>query len=238
MVSPVLLFLPGTLCTPELFSRQVNYLSEKFSDLSIEALRFCQESSLEQMTLSTFEVVNNRPFILAGFSMGGFIIFEILRKNIENHMGSILINSNCHADLPGRDAMRLDHLEEAKSTGIRALIKNKYLSNYLAKPNNHMEQFILDMAENCGIDVFTRQLNILASRPDSLETLRLNTRPLLIIGGEEDKICPKEHQHLMAINAPKAEIHSIDKCAHFSPLEQPEQINRLIKLWIRKEFDR
>ncbi len=135
MTSPVLLFLPGTLCTPELFSRQVNFLSEQFSNLSIEALGFCHESSLEQMTLSTLEAVNNRPFILAGFSMGGFIIFEILRQNIENHMGSILINSNCHADLPGREEIRLAHLEEAKLTGIRVLIKNKYLSNYLAKPH-------------------------------------------------------------------------------------------------------
>lgn len=228
---PLLVFIPGTLCTRDMFLPIMNNLA--YESLLID---FDKEDSLEKMSNQVLRQVAGRHFIPVGFSMGGMVAFELIRNANEQIAGLILLNSNAHADLSGRKEGREKQLTLAKKAGIRKVIEDIYLSVYFANTASPASALVLQMAEDLGVDVFAAQLKVLAERPDSLHLLASYTRPTLIIGGENDLPCPPAHQHIMAEKALNSELHIIPNCGHFGPLEEPKLIARLVNHWISTHY--
>ena len=228
---PLLVFIPGTLCTSEMFQPIIDNL--EYDSLSID---YAQHNCLQSMSNEVLEQVAGRPFIPVGFSMGGMVAFELIRRARAQIQGLILLNSNAHADLPGRKEGREIHLELAKKNGIKALIQEVYLPVYFANTSGPKNERVVKMAEDLGVDVFAAQLNVLAERPDSLDVLASYTGPSLILGGENDLPCPPEHQKLMADTAMNSELHILPQCGHFAALEQAQKIAQLIKQWVNKHY--
>lgn len=208
--------------------------SEQYHSVVID-LRL--EDSLAKTTELIKQQVNDSPVILVGFSMGGMLAFDFIRKYPEQVKGLCLLNSNCHEDLPGRKVGRDQHLLLAMQQGMEKLMTQVYLPVYFSKPECAEANLVQDMAIELGVEVFNAQLLILANRPDSKDTLANFTHPILIIGAENDLPCPPEHQQDMALSNDNAEITIIENAGHFAPLEQPEQIKSLLEQWVSKNYD-
>jgi pimeloyl-ACP methyl ester carboxylesterase len=229
---PLLVFIPGTLCTSHMFLPAVDNL--KYDSLLID---FDCHDSLQAMSEEILRQLGDIPFIPVGFSMGGMVAFELIRRVGEQIQGVILLNSNAHADLPGRQEGRERHLEVAKKTSLTNLMQDVYLPIYFEDSQSAESAEVLQMAETLGVDVFEAQLKVLAQRPDSLDDLRAFNKPTLIVGGENDLPCPAEHQLLMADTAVKSELHIVPKCGHFTVLEKPQEVAELIIRWLEKNYE-
>ena len=197
---------------------------------------FKQHDSLQAMSEEVLRLVGDKSFIPVGFSMGGMVAFELIRQVSQQINGLILLNSNAHADLPGRQAGRDRHLEVAKKTSLTNLMQDVYLPVYFENTQSSESQVVLQMAETLGVDVFEAQLKVLAQRPSSLDVLGEFAKPTLIVGGENDLPCPVAHQQLMADTALKPELHILPQCGHFAVLEQPQKIAELINQWVEKYY--
>ena len=228
---PLLVFIPGTLCTSEMFMPMLAHLS-----LEAKMVEFDKHNNLADMAAEVIRVVGERSFIPVGFSMGGMVAFELIRMNVPQLAGMVLLNSNCHADLPGREAGRDAHLKIAKTQGIETLIKQEYLPVYFSNPHCPEGEVVTKMAGLLGLETFEAQLKVLAERPDSLDVLTHFRKPLLIIGAKSDRPCPPEHQQVMAKAAPQSELHVLPDCGHFAPLQAPTTIANLIKQWVNKHY--
>lgn len=228
---PTLVFIPGTLCTSEMFQDYTS--NDHFNSVVID---FIEHSSLSAMCAAVKHKVGDSPIILVGFSMGGMVAFEFIRRYPNQVQGLILLNSNSHADLPGRKEGRDEQLLQAKSKGLSWLIKNTYLPIYFTEVNQPAAKTVLAMANQLGLPVFEAQLHVLAQRPDSLPTLANFSKPSLIIGAENDIPCPVEHQQIMAKEARNSELHIIKSAGHFAALEQSTQINQIINQWVQKHY--
>jgi pimeloyl-ACP methyl ester carboxylesterase len=169
--------------------------------------------------------------------MGGMVAFELIRRANEQISGLILLDSNAHADLPGRQEGRDRHLALAKKTNLTNLMQDVYLPVYFERSECAESQIVLQMAETLGIDVFEAQLKVIAQRPASLDVLEEFAKPTLIIGGENDLPCPPLHQLMMADVAVNSECHILPQCGHFAVLEQPQKIAKLINRWIEKYYE-
>lgn len=223
--------MPGTLCTTDMFQALLtsDHYHSKVIDLTTQA-SLAETSELMKCKLS------NTPVILVGFSMGGMLAFDFIRRYPKQVIGLCLLNSNCHADLPGRKAPREQHFILAEQQGITTLMQEVYLSLYFSKPDNPFASQVVTMAEQIGIDGFKAQLNILSNRPDSQQTLNEFSSPTLIIGGEHDLPCPVSHQEYMAEQCSNSELHIIKNAGHFAPLEQSDQVKTLIEHWVIKHY--
>ena len=227
-----LIFIPGTLCTSAMFNQQVAYLEATFPELDIHAINFAAESTLCHMSQTAIAKVGDNPFLLVGFSMGGFVALDILRCVGEQCIGLALVNSNVHGDLPGRKALRAEHLAQAKAADLVSVVKSLYLPNYLARDDATLQKLILDMAEECGIKTFENQLQVLAARPDSSEFVSTIHLPLLLIGGAQDQLCPPSEQaRIQALNH-RAQLILLEDCGHFSPIEKPHEVNQVLATWL------
>lgn len=229
--NPTLVFLPGTLCTSAMFQPFLD--SQHYQSI---AFSLPLVSSLAETTQSIKHTIQDQAVILVGFSMGGMLAFDFIRQYPNQVLGLCLLNSNCHADLPGKREAREQQLAFAKQHGITALINETYLPIYFPSPNPTAAEIVKQMAHQAGLDSFGSQLQILANRPDSTATLTAFQQPTLIIGAEHDIPCPPEHQQYMAQANPNAELHILQDAGHFAPLEQASHIKRLIERWIIQHY--
>ena len=147
-----------------------------------------------------------------------------------------------------RDRLNTNHQKPSEATranqqrflGMSALgefreITTDFLKDAMLYPDHandaELRKTILDMALNTGRTNFFRQIKAQLNRPDSTPDLPNITCPTLIITGKEDKVCTPEIHRKMAALIPNSTLKIIEKCGHLSTLEQPEEVNRIIKEW-------
>ncbi len=230
-VKPILVFIPGTLCTEAVFHPLISHL-----DYPNITVRFTHQSTLAEMANVVKEQVGEQPLIPVGFSMGGMVAFELIRQLGSQVKGLCLLNSNCHGDLPERAKSRREHLVFAQEQSLTKLMKDVYLPVYFENTDSEWAQLVINMADELSIDTFEAQLHVLAERPDSLDTLKTFSQPSLVIGSERDIPCPTSQQHIMASALTNSTLHIVDEAGHFSLLEKPLEIAAILRQWLGQHY--
>ena len=210
MHSLPILILPGTLCTGAMFTHQIKQLQNHCNNVSV--VQFTQQATLTEMADLVIKATNNKPCAIIGFSMGGIVAEEVAKTHPHLIAKLALVNSNCHADLA-------------------ALIEHTFMPNYLYKQNENHQKLILEMALSLGEKCFAAQAMAIEDRPDTLDILQQLNADILIISGQQDKICAVEHQLHMHKSLSGSKLLLLDECAHFSPLEQANKVSQALTQW-------
>ena len=221
MAAQNLLLLPGMMCDARLWAAQVAAL-----DLPAFHADTTQADNFHDMAARTLAEAPGK-FAIAGLSMGGILAFEIWRQAPERVTHMALLDTNPHAEVPERKALRPQQIETALAGGLRELAIESLKPLYLAEAHRDDEQLlgtILDMALDLGPEVFRRQSLALRDRIDSVPTLETIDCPTLVMCGDEDTLCPVVYHELMAREIPGARLRVIKNCGHLSSLEQPDAV--------------
>ncbi len=139
-----------------------------------------------------------------------------------------MIASNAHADLPERAEARAQHLALAKKIGLNTLINETYMPNYLYQQRADDQQLIVQMAAQLGLEVFGAQLQVLAKRPEAYSLLKTLCLPSLIIGAEQDPLCPVSEQQRIHQLMSGSKLVLLADSGHFVTLEAADKTNSLI----------
>ena len=73
-----------------------------------------------------------------------------------------------------------------------------------------------------------------AIRHNMKKDLRKITMPVSLIWGKDDKITPPEVALEFNELLPNAELHWVDKCGHAPMMEQPEEFNKYVTMFLNK----
>ena len=82
---------------------------------------------------------------------------------------------------------------------------------------------------------FKAQIEALSTRQESGTTLERIHKPALILGGNQDNLCPPEIQATMHQMIEGSELVMLDDCGHFSMLEKPQDVNDALRNWYLKD---
>ena len=198
----------------------------------VDAVQFTFEDSISKMADKAVEMISRESgAAIIGFSMGGMVAMEIARRAPELIKKLALLNSNCHADLPDRHSARLRHLKQAKTKGMESVIRQHYLDRYLHQQTTDAGNLIINMAGEIGVDCFEAQIKALASRPDSTTTLSAIKCPTLIMGAQQDQLCPPSEQLRMQAMVEHSDLQILESCGHFSTLEKQDEVNKALLNW-------
>jgi len=234
MANRPLLLLPGTLCTGAVFAHLVEPL-QAVADPVITA-EFRHERTIRAMADAAARLIpEGRKAAVAGFSMGGMVAIDLAARYPGKVDRVALLNSNSHADLPDRHAGRLEALAAARRQGLRAVVEERMLPAYLHLQDAEHRALILDMAEAHGLEAFAAQIEALANRPDASRALASLDCPVLILGSRDDPLCPPDSQREMLRQARRGELVLLDECGHFSLLEQPRRVQRILLDWLARD---
>lgn len=226
-----LILVPGLLCNHDMWLDQIGEFEDDY-DMSI--LDHVSHDNLPDM-VSAFLADAPDTFNLAGLSMGGYIAFEVLRQAPERVEKLILLDTNARADRAPQIEMREGLIARAATDDIRQIARE--LMEYLIHPdqlgNEALCERIIEMAADVGGEAFGMQQQALISRPDSRDFLPSISCPTLIICGEQDALTPPKVHQEMADLVPGAVLHQIADCGHLSTMERPEEINRLMRDFLK-----
>ena len=227
-----LVLLPGLLNDGDLFRDQVAALSDIAACTVGDLTRGGTLEDLAETVLAAAP----ESFALAGFSLGGYVAQEIVRRAPDRVSRLALLDTSFRADAPERRASRSALDKAARIPGRFHGFGDRLLATYLDP--THLDEAdivarIRGMTERLGPDVFIRQNAI--ERKDGSAILRRFTRPLLILCGESDGVTPVSvHREMAALN-PGARLVSVPKAGHMTPIEQPHAVSHALRLWLHDD---
>ena len=230
MARPTLVLLPGLLNTRRLFEHQIADLAD-VADVMVVELH--GHDSLGAMADAVLAAAPER-FSLGGFSMGGYVCFEILRRAADRVERLALIDTQASPDSPEGIARRRGFIEQTKlgkfhgvQPSLLPLIVHR---SRLADPA--VVQPILDMASEIGAEGFVREQQAILARPDSRHMLVDIEVPTLVIVGRQDQSTPLPRSQEMAADIANARLVIIEECGHMSPLEKPAEVSAELRRWL------
>jgi pimeloyl-ACP methyl ester carboxylesterase len=176
-----------------------------------------------------------RSVAVAGLSMGGIVALEMWRQAPERIERLALLDSNFRADPPERQRLRDRQVADVAAGSLARVLREELKPNYLAdchRGNTALLDEVLGMGMALGADVFRRQSLALRNRPDSSTTLATITCPVLVLCGDEDRLCPPALHREMAALIPNAALDIVPRCGHLSTLERPNAVSAALRRWL------
>jgi len=175
------------------------------------------------------------PAVVCGLSMGGYIVFEFLRRFPERVRAAILLNTKAAADTPeakrGRDALAAT----AQHRGVQA-VADELLPKVLARATLERQPAVVrevtEMILRQPVTGIVGALRALRDRPDSTPLLGQIRIPVLVVAGDDDQITPAAGMEEMARAIPGAQFTVIPGSGHLSPLEQPQAVNAALNAFL------
>ena len=231
MVRPALVFVPGMLCDRRLFAPQLAALSDEYDCMVGDV---AQDASI--VTMAARILAQAPPhFALAGLSLGGIVAMEIIRQAPERVTHLALMATNHRAAGQAFIDIRTEQIGRARAGGLRRIVIEEMKGHYLAERNATdaaLLALVVDMAMQCGAPVFEKQARALIARRDQSDTLRDWRKPVLLLCGAEDDLCPPATHEAMAALMPQAKLAILPQTGHLLTLESPEAATAHLQKWL------
>lgn len=229
MPTPLVL-LPGLLNTRRLYERQIADLADLAEPIVPELWR---HDSIGAMAEATLAMAPER-FALAGFSMGGYVSFEILRRAPERVTRLALMDTQATPDTPEATARRKGFIEQTKLGRFHG-VQPSLLPQIVHRENLDDQSIIrpiVEMAAEVGADGFCRSQTAMIARADSRPLLVEIKQPTLVLVGRQDIATPLVRAQEMAADISHSQLVVLDKCGHMSPLEKPAEVSAALRRWL------
>jgi pimeloyl-ACP methyl ester carboxylesterase len=225
---PTLVFACAHLTDERLFAHQVDVLSATH-DCRVFAFR-------DHPTLGGMadDLLAHTPprFTLIGLSLGGYLAFEVLRRQRERIERLVLFDTRAVADTETLRQGRFADIAKVQAGGIDALIPELPTRWIHAAHRERLSDLIASMACSIGARGQLNQQQAMLSRPDSHADLRMVRVPTLIACGREDTTTPLAEHERMRDCVPGSHLEVFEQCGHLSTIEQSNVVNFLLTRWL------
>ena len=149
-----LVFIPGSLCDEALFAPQLEHFKHQYSVVIADISHGQTIAELADAVLHQ----SPEKFVLLGFSMGGVIAFEIMRRAAHRVEKLILLDTSPLGDDEDKRQQRLAQIQQVKQlgdTGAFQFCQHQLLPSYFAESTDAaIVQLVLDMAKRADNSVF------------------------------------------------------------------------------------
>jgi pimeloyl-ACP methyl ester carboxylesterase len=175
--------------------------------------------------------------VLCGLSMGGYVIFEFLRRWRSRVRGLILIDTRAEADgaeaRRARDAAAATARESGAEAVAEAMLP-KVLSAATLEHDPSAAERIRRIMAATPVAGIVGALSAMRDRHDSTGLLpTLAGLPTLVMVGEDDTVTPPDSARRMAAAIPGARLVVVPGAAHVPPVEQPAETTTAIREFLR-----
>jgi pimeloyl-ACP methyl ester carboxylesterase len=166
-------------------------------------------------------------FSIMGFSMGGMIAQELVRKNAHRVDSMILYGSSAVGDLPHRFESWNDAIARLERDGVEA-ITDKTVSTWFIDGKDHPYYPICrEACRGANKEACFKAMRAMQGWR-SVEWLHEIQTPTLIVVGDKDRSTKPSDSVVLWEGLPNAQFSILPGCAHGAHLEKPELFNRVL----------
>ncbi len=227
-----LILAPGLLCDAALWRHQCEHLSDI---AEVMVADFTTGNTMADFAASILAMTPG-PFALAGLSMGGYVVQEVMRQAPERVERLALLDTGARADTEEQSSRRrglIDLAGKGKFKGVTARLARQFLHE-----DRHSDKPLFDevmaMARRVGKDAFLRQQTAIMGRAEGRGDLPKIDVPTLVVCGRQDALTPLELSEEIAAGIPGAALVAVEDCGHLSTMERPEAVTALLRYWLQR----
>ncbi|MCU1300262.1 MAG: alpha/beta hydrolase [Candidatus Sulfotelmatobacter sp.] len=172
---------------------------------------------------------------LVGVSIGGYALFEFWRR----HRGRVAALGLCNTKAPADDAEgragRLQAANDVIESGTEPFFDSmipRVFSRSTRELRPDLVEGALRMMRTMSTEDVAQVQRGMATRPDSVDTLKTINVPTLLVTGADDTATGVNEAELMRQHIPNSQLRVIQKAGHYSPWEQPEEATRILRQFL------
>ncbi len=227
---PFLAFVCAHLADERLYAAQMAALGSRYD---CRAFVFRDQDSLGGMADALLAGTPEK-FTLIGLSLGGYVAFEVIRRQLRRVERLVLFDTTALADTPARHDGRLADIAKVRAGGIEALIPELpgrwLLPAHAQRPE--LVGLMGEMARSVGARGQANQQQAMLGRPDSHRDLAKVAVPTLVMCGRQDPVTPVADHEAMAACVSGSRLEFVEDCGHLSAIEQPAAVTRILADWL------
>jgi pimeloyl-ACP methyl ester carboxylesterase len=175
--------------------------------------------------------------VLVGLSMGGYVVFECLRRFPERVSALVLANTRPDPDAEEARKARYETARRVSEEGVEVLIELQ-VERLLSAKTRETRPEVVDMVRDMILDStpggVVAALGAMREREDSTPLLPDIRVPTLVVGGEEDAVSSPEVMAAMVDAIPEAHHESLAGAGHLSNLEVPKEFNAAVEKFLSR----
>jgi 3-oxoadipate enol-lactonase len=173
--------------------------------------------------------------VFIGVSIGGYVLFEFLRRYHNRVSALVLCNTKPQADTPEARAIRLQSAADVLERGTEIFFESMLpkligKSTHTARPD--LVLGALRMMRKMSAEDIAMVQRGMADRPDSVSSLAAIKVPTLILTGDEDVMTGVAEAEVMRKNIAGSQMKIIAKAGHYSAWERPDEVGKLLRQFL------
>lgn len=227
-MTPVLLLLPGMLNDARIWA-SVGAALHDVADVRVADLRGAP--SLEAMADVAWQAIagveGQRPVVLAGFSMGGYVAMEMLANPRRDLHAAVLLSTSARPDTPQGRAGREKAIEAMQADFPKMV--DGLVKWGMHQPSQAVAEQLRQMCLAVGVPTGIRQSRAIMDRADHRGALAQLRLPVHLLCGQSDRITPPALTEELLQLVPGATVHWIADAGHMLPIEQPEAVAQVLR---------
>ncbi len=227
-----LVMVPGLVCDADLYAPQAEALRDRVDVVVPDVARAATIAEMARDVLAAAPP----SFALLGLSMGGYVVFEVLRQARERVTAVALLDTSARpesrAQTERRDALSLLNRTQGYAAVLEALWPAEVAAR--SRSDEVLRSRFERMCTRLGSEVFERQQRAIIARRDSRPDLPGLDLPALVLCGREDAVTPVDGAEEMAVGIPGAHLVVLGDCGHLSTWEQPGLVTAALRAWLEQ----
>ncbi len=178
----------------------------------------------------------NEPIVLVGFSMGGYIAWQFVRKHADRLWALIQCDTRAVADTEEGRAGRIkmaEHVAEWGSGRVAEMMGPKLFSARALETKPHLMAEVRRVVEETLPAAIAAAQRGMAARPDVTAMLPTISVPTLVLVGAVDAISPPAEMRTIAAAIPRAQFVEIPDAGHMTTMENPVAVNGAMESFLK-----
>ena len=172
---------------------------------------------------------------ILGVSIGGYLLFELWRRNRTRVAALGLCNTKAPADNAEARALRFEAANDVLDRGAEPFLQ-AMIPRLLGKTTREARPDLVDgalrMMRQMSPEDIAQVQRGMAARPDSVDTLKTINVPTLLLTGDEDILTGINEAELMRQHIAGSQLKVIPKAGHYSPWEQSAEATHIIRQFL------
>jgi 3-oxoadipate enol-lactonase len=175
------------------------------------------------------------PIVLAGFSMGGYVAWQFVRRHSDRLRALVQCDTRALADTSEGRAVRLKMAENVAEWGsgrVAEMMGPKLFAPRTFERNPEIVAAVREVVENTEPAAIAAAQLGMAARPDMTSYLPQIKLATLVLVGEEDAISPPQEMEAIAAAMPNSEFVLVPDAGHMTTMENPAAVSTAFREFV------